>query len=77
MKLDVKDDLIKNRVTQLIKEKNITPYKVAINSGMNPSTLNNILSGKFKDIRISTITKICCGLNITMKDFFDDDSFIN
>lgn len=42
---------------------------------MNPSTLNNILSGKFKDLRFSTIEKICKGLNISIKDFFDDNLF--
>ena len=57
------------------KNKNITSYRISKNSGMNPSTLNNILTGKFKDPRFSTIVNICKGLDISLKDFFNNDLF--
>ncbi len=74
------DKLIVQRIKNVIKEyrkKDIkmSAYKISLNSGMNPSTLNNIMSGKFKDIRFSTITKIAYGLNMSLREFFDDDLF--
>ncbi len=73
MKFD--DDLIIKRINELLIDKNMTAYKVSKNGGMNPSTLNNILSGKFKDIRFSTIIKICNGFNISISKFFNDKLF--
>ena len=73
-----RDDLIVKRIRSFTDERNINyilPYRISLNAGMNPSTLNNILSGKFKDLRFSTIEKICKGLNISIKDFFDDNLF--
>lgn len=55
--------------------KALTPYRVSKNGDMNPRTLNNFLNGNHKDIRISTIHKICKGLNISLQDFFNDDLF--
>lgn len=68
-------DLIIKRIKSLCKDKKISAYQVAKNGEMNPSTLNNILSGRFKDPRISTLKKICVGLNISIKDFFNDKIF--
>jgi len=73
------EELIIKRIDNLCKrkdnEKKLTPYRVAINAEMNPRSLNNILSGTIKDPRISTIKKICKGLNISLKEFFNDDLF--
>jgi DNA-binding Xre family transcriptional regulator len=76
----LEDDVIVKRIKKLCLNevtgvKKITPYMISKNSGMNPSTLNNILSGKFKDVRFSTIKNICKGLNVSIKDFFDDELF--
>jgi transcriptional regulator with XRE-family HTH domain len=70
------NQLIIKRIKNLCeKEKHVTPYRIAKNVGMNPSTLNNILDGRFNDPRFSTIEKVCNGLNISLKEFFDDDIF--
>jgi DNA-binding Xre family transcriptional regulator len=76
----LEDDVIVKRINNLCLDKNtgvkvITSYMISKRSKMNPSTLNNILTGKFKDVRFSTIEKICKGLNISIKDFFDDELF--
>ena len=70
-------ELIIQRIKDLCQSNNkkISPYRISKNSGMNPSTLNNILNGTFKDPRLSTIINVCNGLNISLKDFFDDKIF--
>lgn len=77
MNEEVSDEFIIKRIKCLSnkKNKNMTYYRISKNSGMNPSTLNNILTGKFKDPRYSTIVSICKELNISIKDFFNSDIF--
>ena len=58
-------------------KKNIfTINKLANISGITQSTLNNIMSGRNNSTTISTIQKICDGLEITVTDFFDSPLFL-
>ena len=45
--------------------------------GVAPSSVKNILYGKSTDPKISTIKKICDGLDMTLIDFFDAPEFEN
>ena len=74
-------ELIIKRINQLCQDqkqlnnKKVTPYKISKNGGFNPRTLNHIMNKTRRDIRLSTISKICRGLEISIKNFFDDDLF--
>lgn len=63
------------RILNLCKERNITPNKLSTISGMTQSTINNIINTGSKNPTVSTIKKICDGLEITLSDFFDDELF--
>ena len=63
------------RIINLCKEKNITVNKLSTVCGITQSTLNNIVSGRNNSTTVSTVKKICDGLEITVQDFFDDDLF--
>ena len=65
------------RIKELCKENKITINKLSTISGITQSTLNNIVSGRNHSTTISTIKKICDGLEITIKDFFDSPYFDN
>ena len=67
----------KKRILELCDEKNITVNKLATLSGVTQSTLNNIVSGRNNSTTISTIKKICDGLDITIIDFFNTEDFLN
>ena len=62
---------VRERIAELCEEKHITINKLANISGITQSTLNNIMSGRNNSTTISTIQKICDGLEITVTDFFD------
>lgn len=68
-------DAVKERIIDLCKEHDISINKLSTISGVNQSTLNNIVSGRNKSTTISTIKKICDGLDITIQDFFNSDIF--
>lgn len=65
------------RIEQLCNERNITFNKLAIISGITQSTLNNIISGRNKSTTVSTIKKICDGIEISITDFFTSPIFEN
>ena len=69
-------DAVRERIRQLCWENHITLNKLATISGVTQSTLNNIISGRNKSATVSTIKKICDGLNITLLAFFDSDLFL-
>ncbi len=66
---------VRERIAELCEEKHITINKLANISGITQSTLNNIMSGRNNSTTISTIQKICDGLEITVTDFFDSPLF--
>ena len=63
------------RIIELCCERNITLNKLSIISGITQSTLNNIISGRNNSTTISTIKKICDGLEITIQEFFSSEIF--
>ncbi len=70
-------DAVRDRIIFLCKEKDITINKLATISGITQSTLNNIVSGRNNSTTISTIKKICDGLDISIQAFFDSENFYN
>lgn len=70
-------DAVVSRILELIQTKNVTLHKLAIMSAVPPSTLKNIINGNSNNTGISTIAKLCDGLGITIKEFFQSDIFDN
>ena len=68
---------VKLRILELCKEKNITVNKLATICGITQSTLSNIVGGRNNSATISTIKKICDGLNLHIRDFFASNLFDN
>ena len=67
----------RKRILELCSERNITVNKLAIYSGVTQSTLNNIVSGRNNSVTVSTLKKLCDGLEMTITDFFKSDLFLN
>lgn len=70
-------ETIINRIFQLCEERKITINKMCTICGITQSTINNIVNYSTQTPRVSTIKKICDGLEITLADFFDTDEFNN
>ncbi len=68
-------EAVAKRILNLCKENNITPNKLSSISGMTQSTINNIINTGSKNPTISTVKKICDGLDMTLVEFFDDELF--
>lgn len=70
-------DAIQKHIHELCLEHKITINKLSIICGITQSTLNNIFSRENNKPTVSTIKKICDGLNISLVEFFDTDYFNN
>lgn len=63
-------ELFVTRLYEYMRENNLTLNRVATLSAMAPTTLSNIVN-RGSAPRIDTVYKICQGLDISVKDFFD------
>ncbi|MDO5398821.1 MAG: helix-turn-helix transcriptional regulator [bacterium] len=68
-------EAIAQRIINLCGQHQITPNKLYTMAGMTQSTINNIINTGSKNPTVSTIKKICDGLEITLAEFFDDELF--
>ena len=67
--------VVRNRILLLCDEHDLTINKLATISAVPPSSVKNILYGKSKDPRLSTIKKLCDGLEISLGEFFGTPEF--
>lgn len=63
------------RIAELLKEKNMTRYRLALNSGVTHSTLKNIMHETVNDNLLSTTILIANGFNMTVSEFLDSPLF--
>ena len=66
---------VKNRILQLLGEKNMSIHKLAMESAVAPSSIKNILYGKSKNPGIVTLKMLCDGFGITLIEFFSTEEF--
>ena len=66
---------VRQRILELCAQREITVNRLATLSGVTQSTVNNIISGRNNSTTVATIKKLCDGLDITLRDFFDTEAF--
>lgn len=66
---------VKNRILNLCQERDISVNRLCTICGITQSTINNIVSGRNNSTTVSTVKKICDGLNITLGEFFSTPEF--
>ncbi len=63
------------RIQQLLKEKEMTRYRLAMNSGLTHSTLKNIIHETIRDNKLSTTILIAAGFGMTVSEFLNSSLF--
>lgn len=66
---------VRARILDLCAQRQITVNRLATISGVTQSTINNIVSGRNNSVTVSTIKKLCDGLDISLREFFDVPAF--
>ena len=70
-------EAVKERIINLCHDNNISINKLAVMGGQTQSTLQSLIDGKSKNPKLLTLVRVCDSLNITLKEFFDNDLFNN
>ena len=65
----------RQRLLALCRKKNLSVNRLSNVSGITQSTVNNFVSGRNHSITLSTLKKLCDGLDITISEFFSDPLF--
>ena len=67
--------ILSKRIEYLCRQQGISYYSLSYKSTVPMTTLMHIIDCSTKNPGIFTIIKICNGLNISIKDFFDSNEF--
>lgn len=74
--MDLNDAIIK-RIEEICKEKKINVCGAALGGGKSPSAIYDLIKGRTKCSKVSTIKAFCQGAGITLSEFFDKEYFNN
>lgn len=69
--------MVVKRFKDILSEKNMAINELAVISGVTPSTVYSMMQSNRNDISITTIKKLCDGLEITLGEFFSTPEFDN
>ena len=70
-------EAVRARILELCQERGVTVNHLSNMCGVTQSTVNNIVNRRNKSATVSTIKKLCDGLDMTIQDFFDSPLFEN
>lgn len=71
------NEVISIKINKICNDRKISVNKLASICCLTQSTVQHLSDGKSKNPKILTIVRICDGLGISLKDFFDDEVFNN
>lgn len=68
-------EAVAKRILQLCDERNIAVNTLTNISGVSPSTVYSMLNEKSQNPGVVSLQKLCDGLDITLRQFFDSEIF--
>lgn len=66
---------ISKRLSELLKEKQMTQYQLFMKSGVPKSTIGNVINCSYDSVKLRIIHEMCQGLGIDIPRFFDSPLF--
>ncbi len=69
------NDAVAKRISNLLKEKSMSQYRLEQESGIQHGSMQCIMNGRNKTVTLSTVMLIAKGFNVSLVEFLDDDIF--
>lgn len=69
------NDAVAKRIAKLLKEKNISQYRLEQESGILHGSMQCIMNGRNKTVTLSTVMMLARGFKISLIEFLDDEIF--
>ena len=68
-------EAVARRISNLLKERNMTQYRLEKNSNIQHGTMQCIMNGRNKTVTLSTVILLAQGFNMPLTDFLNTDLF--
>ena len=68
-------EAIRKRINNLLKEKNMTIWRLYRSSGISKSTIYNFMSGYTQIMNLNNLQCVAEGFGLSVKEFFNDSLF--
>ena len=69
------NDAVAHRITKLLKEKDISQYRLEQDSGIQHGSMQCIMNKRNKTVTLSTVMMLAKGFGISLNEFLDDEVF--
>ena len=69
------NDAVARRVSMLLKEKNMSQYRLEQESGIQHGSMQCIMNGRNKTVTLSTVMMLAKGFHMSLTEFLDDAIF--
>jgi len=71
------NDAVAKRISALLKEKDISQYRLEQESGIQHGSMQCIMNGRNKTVTLTTIILLAKGFNMSVSEFLNDDIFLS
>lgn len=68
-------EAVARRILELCQQRDMAVNALASSAGVPPSTVYSMLNAKSKNPGVVSLKKLCDGLDISLREFFDCDLF--
>ena len=69
------NDAVARRIIKLLKEKNMSQYRLEQESGIQHGSMQCIMNGRNKTVTLSTVILLAKGFDMPLTEFLNDDLF--
>ena len=69
------NDAVAKRISKLLREKDMSQYRLEQESGIQHGSMQCIMNGRNKTVTLSTVLMLAKGFNMSVTDFLDDEIF--
>ena len=69
------NNAVAERISKLLREKNMTQYRLEQESGIQHGSMQCIMNGRNKTVTLSTVIMLANGFNMSVTEFLNDDIF--
>jgi len=74
MKMKV-SEAVATRIKEILAEKNITQYRLEVNSGLSKGTFTSLMYARYKGVNLTTLITLIRTLGISVDEFFNSPLF--
>ena len=69
------NDAVAIRILKLLKEQNITQYRLEQDAGISHGAMDRIVNSQNKTVTLTTLYRLARGFKMTLSEFLNDDVF--